>query len=94
MKVAGHVLMLNHDAQLCEHHIDASGGFDFDKVVGQVVRNPSDPNVWGLRNMSGQRWSSALPDGRVVDVDPGRSVTLAPGVRVQFGKTEGEIRSS
>jgi hypothetical protein len=40
-------------------------------------------------------WRSALvitsPDGTIKDVEPGKSVTLQVGVKINFGKIEGEI---
>ena len=50
------------------------------------------PIVWGLKNLSPVKWVMTAPDGTIRDVEPGRSVTLAAGVKVNFGPVEGEIR--
>lgn len=84
--------MLNHDSKLYAHHLDPTDTWNFASVHAEVVRHPTDPNIWGLKNMSNQKWNYAAPDGRILDVDPGRSVTLANGTKVQFGRADGEIR--
>jgi hypothetical protein len=40
-----------------------------------------------------QTWSATNQKGEVKDVSPGRSVSLALGVRINFGHAEGEIWS-
>ena len=57
------------------------------------IPHPTNPGVWGLKNLSSEKWVCTLADGSVKDVEPDRSVTLAAGVRIQFGKSEGEIRA-
>ena len=57
-----------------------------------VQRHPQQPDVWGLKNLSSVKWVSTAPDGTIRDVEPGRSVSLATGVKVNFGSVEGEIR--
>ena len=59
-----------------------------------VNSHPADPNVQGLQNLSHLPWRVRLPNGRVVDVAPGKNVRLTPGTRVSFGSLEGEIQST
>lgn len=92
IRIGNNVVMLNHDSALSQHHIDATGGYDFTKRIASVTQHPSDPTIWGLKNDSGSRWTCTYQDGRVVDVDPGKNVRLQSGVRVNFGLAEGEIR--
>ena len=83
--------MLNAETKLYQHHHD--GKHDFSKAVAEVSRHPTDPNIWGLKNTSGQKWTATMADGSFKDVEVGRSVPLASGVKVQFeGNIEGEIR--
>ena len=91
IKVGKSVVMLNHDTLLYPHHIDDNCGFDFSAPVGEVVRHPKDANIWGLRNTTGGNWVCTGTDGTVSDVVPNRTVALRPGIRIGFGKTEGEI---
>jgi eukaryotic-like serine/threonine-protein kinase len=84
-------VMLNHDAHLFPHHVDDERKYDFTRPLATVTRHPTEPNVWGLKNLSHQNWSATTARGEVKDVGPGRSVTLAVGTRINFGRAEGEI---
>ncbi|HLM57605.1 MAG TPA: hypothetical protein VK422_15975 [Pyrinomonadaceae bacterium] len=86
------VVMLNYDTRLFPHHTDDQRLYDFSRPVAEVAAHPSQPGVWGLKNLSEDKWVITTPDGAVKDVGPGRSVTLAVGTRIHFGKAEGEIR--
>lgn len=92
IRIGRQVVMLNHDTQLFPHHIDDSRPYDFSQPVAALVQHPTQAGVWGLKNLGGEKWVSTTAEGAVRDVDPGRSVTLAVGTRINFGKIEGEIR--
>jgi clan AA aspartic protease (TIGR02281 family) len=61
--------------------------------VAEVLRNPENRAVVGLKNLSRRRWSATFPSGRQVDIDPGRSLRLEDGAYINFGSIEGRIRS-
>lgn len=84
------VVMINHDTRLFPHHIGSL--YDFTTPVAEVVRHPQNPNLWGLKNLSGDKWTITRPDGTLLEVPPGKSVTIAPNIKINFGKVEGEIR--
>ena len=84
--------MLNHDTVLFPHHTDDDRLYDFSSPAAVVTRHPANANVWGLKNLTDNKWVVTTADGAVRDVDPQRSVTLAVKTRIQFGKAEGEIR--
>jgi hypothetical protein len=60
--------------------------------AAEVGRNPNDPAVLGLKNLSGLTWSVRFPAGPERQITPGRSVRLAAGTRIDFGVVEGEIQ--
>jgi eukaryotic-like serine/threonine-protein kinase len=91
LRILKSTLMLNHDTQLFPHHVDDEKKYDFTRPVGSVSRHPTDPNIWGLKNLSLHNWSATNKRGEVSDVWPGRSVTLAVGTRINFGQVEGEV---
>ncbi len=93
MRIGANVVMLNHDTKLFPHHTDEQKLYDFTQPVAEVVRHPSNPDIWGLKNLSPDKWVTTSAEGAVKDVEPGRSLTIAVGTRVNFGKSEGEIRS-
>jgi len=92
IRIGKAVVMLNADSRLYPHHMDDGRHFDFSKPVAEVVRHPTDPNVWGLKNVSGDKWVATLSNGALKDVEQGRSVPLATNTKINFGKVEGEIR--
>jgi DNA-binding helix-hairpin-helix protein with protein kinase domain len=91
IRVGRSVVVLNHDTRLFPHHVDDQRLYDFSRPVAAVSRHPQDPALWGLQNVSAEKWVISAADG-VKDVAPGRNVTLAPGVRINFGRVEGEVR--
>jgi serine/threonine protein kinase len=87
------LVVLNHDSQLYPHHVDEQRPYDFSAPVASVSRHPQNPGIWGLKNLSPDAWSfQTASDVTPVPVPAGRSVTLASGTRINFGKCEGEIR--
>ena len=54
--------------------------------------HPSNPHIWGLKNLSDEKWVATTAAGDVRDVPPGRTVTIATGTRINFGHSEGELR--
>ena len=86
------VIMLTHQAKLFPHHLDDHQPYDFTKPVAEVVQHPKDPNIWGLKNLTTDKWVITTTDGSVKDVEPGKSAPLVVGTKVSFGRVEGEIR--
>jgi DNA-binding helix-hairpin-helix protein with protein kinase domain len=88
------IVMLNNDTKVFPHHVDDQRSYDFKQPVAEVSRHPKDPNRWGLKNLTKTPWTATPPDAASMVIDPGKNVPLRPGMRIQFGKVEGEIRSS
>lgn len=87
------VVMLNFDSKLHPHHVlGEDAAFDYSRTLAEVTRHPTDPNLWGLKNLGSAKWVATLPDGSLRDVEPGRSVPLATGTRIGFGRAEGVIK--
>jgi len=93
IRIGKSIIMLNHDTRLFPHHIDDQRMYDFSKPIAEVSQHPTNPNIWGLKNISSEKWVSTTADSSTVrDIEPGRSVTLSVGTKINFGKVEGEIR--
>jgi DNA-binding helix-hairpin-helix protein with protein kinase domain len=92
IRVGNNIVMLNHDTRIFPHHIDSGRLFDFLSPVAEMVQHPQNPAIWGIKNLSKEKWVVTTAEGKVSDVEPGRSLTLAVGTRINFGKSEGEIR--
>lgn len=82
-------ILLQKDAKLYAHHI--TGNYDFATVVGTVVQNPNNPNLWGIRNDSTENWTYIKPDGQQVPVASGKSAAIAKGVKIDFGQSQGSF---
>jgi len=89
---AFNIMMLNHDTKVFPHHVDRDKMWDFSKPVACVTKHPNNPKIWGLRNLTNEKWVVTLGDGTVKDVDPQRSISLTLGAKINFGKEVGEIR--
>ena len=91
IRVGRSVVMLNHNGALFPHHLDDARRYDFSRAWATVARHPAKPDVWGLQNLSDEKWV-VVRAGAISEVPPGKSVSLALGTRIHFGRTEGEIR--
>jgi hypothetical protein len=85
------VVALNADTYLFPHHL-ARDRYNFRRPQAVIDRHPQNPDIWGLKNLSNESWKAITPDGQKWDVPPGRSITLAPDVRVEFGRATATIR--
>jgi len=93
IRIGKSVVMLNYNTELFPHHIDDDKMYDFSAPVAAVSQHPANPNLWGLKNVSTNKWVITSADGAIKDVESGRSVSLTVGTKIQFGKIEGEIRT-
>ena len=84
--------MLSHEARLYPYHLDEPG-YEFTKPIAEMTQHPSQPGVWGLKNLSSGKWSSTAVGHEVREVEPGRSAPVMSGLRINFGRIEGEIRA-
>lgn len=92
MRIKNEIIMLNSNTRLYGHHVSIHKTYDFTNVVATITRHPSNPKIWGLKNMSRNTWEIQTMDGRKQKVDFGRSVTLESGTRINFGELIGEIK--
>lgn len=78
-------LVLDRDTVVHRHHLALD--YDFGSVVATVVTHPTHQDRWGLRNDSDRSWAVVLPNGDTTSAEPGRSVGLLPGTRIDVGGT-------
>ena len=84
------VVLLTSDMKIYSHHV--KGDYDMSTVCGKVVRNPNNPNMWGIMNESSDNWTYIKEDGTQMPLAPGKSAAMAKGARVNFGVLSGEFR--
>ena len=90
LNVGKQKIVLMADSKLYRHHI--YGDYDMNTVVGSVVQNPKNPNLWGIRNEDQVNWTYIKADGTQLPVAVGRSAGIAKGVKINFGQNTGEFR--
>lgn len=83
-------ILLEQETKIYSHHI--YGDFDMDTVVGSVVQNPKNPNLWGIRNEDKVNWTYEKADGTQIPVAIGRSAAIVAGAKIHFGQCTGEFR--
>lgn len=61
-------------------------------VAGVVVRNPNDPNLWGIKNLSCLQWMVTTTQNEIVALDSGKVMPVISGLKIKFSKEiSGEI---
>lgn len=53
-------------------------------VIGEIVQNPNNPSLWGLKNVTENQWKISLADGSMREVPPQKAAPLAIGVTIGF----------
>lgn len=88
----GRVIPLTAGVRLTTNDLLGMGTSSSARLIAEVTRNPKDPTILGLKNLSSQGWSATGPSGGQRHVDPGKSVKLGAGTTINFGAVEGEIQ--
>ena len=86
------VVILENGARLFEHHL--GGDYEFAKAHAEVTYASPD-GVALLRNLSQVRWSASRQDpggSSPLVIATGETIPIQPGTRIQFGRSEGEIK--
>jgi len=89
LKIGSITVTCRADRKLYRHHLD--GSYDFSMPIAEVTPNPKDPNVKGLKNLSTAKWVVTLKDGRLRDIEPGRTISLEHARSISFGAAEGRF---
>lgn len=87
-----HFLLLTLHTKLTKRHLNPHANeTEAATVVGQVVQNPANPQIWGIRNLTSTPWQATFSNGATKRIPPQRAVPISTGVRVNIGGTMGEI---
>lgn len=92
IKIDNQIIMLNYDTKLYDCQLDKHSSYEFDTPVAEVVRHPSNPNIWGLKNLTGHDIFAEMPGAAVTTVPNGKSTTLANDLTINFGKAKGVVK--
>lgn len=87
-----HFLLLALHTKLTKRHLNPHANeTEAATVIGQVVQNPANPQIWGIRNLTNSPWHATFPNGITKSIPPQRAVPISTGVKVNIGGTMGEI---
>lgn len=64
---------------------------DFKKIVGEVIRNPKNPAIWGLRNLSDEVWQVETKDGNVKNIGKNEVLVVTKAKQIHFPNCIGTI---
>lgn len=92
LEVNQQLVVLNYDAKVFPHHLDERRSLDFSAPAAEVAQHPTDPSIWGLKNLTPRHWVIRTSNGVSKEVTPGKSIILADGTEIDFGSAKGVIR--
>ena len=85
-------VLLAEGAKIRRRHVDPFGPeLAAAEIIGEVVQNPANPSVWGIRNLTSYPWAAWGSDGRTMEVAPAKAVPLSVGVQVNIAGKEGTL---
>jgi RsiW-degrading membrane proteinase PrsW (M82 family) len=91
LRVGAKFLVIVPGLRLLEHQVPGLMAQSPGGAVAEVTRNPNDPAVLGLTNLSSSAWQVVSGNGARRQIEPGQTIKLAPGAKIDFGSTDGEV---
>ena len=91
LRVGAKFLVIVPGLRLLEHQVPGLMAQSPGGAVAEVTRNPNDPSVLGLTNLSSSAWQAVSGNGARRQIEPGQTIKLAPGSKIDFGSTDGEV---
>jgi DNA-binding helix-hairpin-helix protein with protein kinase domain len=83
-------LLLAQTAKLFQRHIKPSTETP-NNLIGEVVQNPNNPDMWGIRNLTQTEWTATFSDGKTKTIEPQRAVPLSLELKLNIEGTEAKI---
>ncbi len=90
IKIGNKIIMLNHDTKLYSHHLDDKA-WNFHKPIAEVVSNPTNPAIWGLKNLRDESFFVTI-GGSVTEIAKGKTQRIIKDSTINFGQATGEIK--
>ena len=91
LRVGTRYLVIVAGLRLLEHQVPGLIAQTRGGPVAEVTRNPNDPSVLGLTNLSTSVWETVTGSGARRQIGTGQTIKLAPGTKIDFGSTDGEV---
>lgn len=64
---------------------------DYREVTGEVIRNPKNPAIWGLRNISDKTWNAKAKDGSVKQIGKNDVLVITRTEQIEFTNCIGSV---
>ena len=61
-------------------------------IIGEVTQHPTNPSIWGLRNLSSTPWVATSPDGSAKEVPPQKATSLEAGLKLNVAGVVAEVQ--
>lgn len=88
-----HTLLLSRTAKLRQRHVDPFAADDVaETILGEVTQHPTNPSIWGLRNLSSTPWVATSPDGSAKEVPPQKATSLEAGLKLNVAGVVAEVQ--
>ena len=91
LRIARKMLPLRDGERFADSDIPGLRASSAGGIVAAVSRNPKDPTMIGLQNLSSSTWKAMLPNGESREIASGRSLRLVSATRIDFGLVHGEV---
>ena len=89
MKIGKNRLLLVPGRKLYSHHVYSD--YDMETEIGEVVQNPKDKRILGVRNGDRVNWTYLRQDGTQTAIAEGKSGAVVQGAAIDFGNVRGEF---
>ena len=80
-------ILITPNTKIFSHYL--FDDYDIETVVAEVVRNPKNPKIWGLKNKTDENWTYLQKNGTSLTVTKDKSATIAHEAKINFGKSIG-----
>lgn len=64
---------------------------NYKEITGEVIRNPKNPAIWGLRNLSDSIWTVENKDGSVKQIAKNEVLVVTRAIKISFLNCTGTI---
>ncbi len=91
LRIGTRYLVIVAGLRLLEHQVPGLVAQTHGGPVAEVTRNPNDPAVLGLTNLSASVWETVTTSGTRRQIGAGQTIKLSPGTKIDFGSTDGEV---
>ncbi|MEP7305863.1 MAG: hypothetical protein ABJA98_10120 [Acidobacteriota bacterium] len=89
---SGRALKVRDGTTVAAEEFVELGSHGTDKAFAEVTGHPTNPSILGLKNLCRNAWSAPAPEGGRRKIEPGKTVKLESGLRIDFGPLAGTVR--